>query len=156
MAYDGRPVLLENILEKNLTIPSPARVSVESKHMNYEPLQTVDYHDLRNINKEIEDLLLRLHQVRQEMSVAERAIIRTRLAYDQALRREIIRTTGGTEKMRQAWAEMQCEELYTEFLVATQVAKEIQQMSRDARTQLDGLKELSNNIRRQIDIDTRN
>ena len=156
MAYDGRPVLLDDIKPQNLNIPNPARVSVESKHLRYEPLQTVDYHELMGINKEIQDLLLRLHQVRQELAVAERAIIRTRIAYDQALRRELIKTTGGTEKTRQAWAEMLCEELYTEHAVAVQVAKEIQQISRDTRVQLDGLRELSNNIRRQADIDLRN
>jgi len=44
------------------------------------------------------------------------------------------------------------QDAYTEYLVADTLANELSDMSRVLRTELDALKEISNNQRRQIDI----
>ncbi|MNG31352.1 hypothetical protein D3C84_1171300 [compost metagenome] len=49
-------------------------------------------------------------------------------------------------------ADMMCQDAYTEYLVAQTVADEMKDMSTTLRIELDALKEISNNQRRQIDI----
>jgi hypothetical protein len=72
--------------------------------------------------------------------------------YEQEKKRIWIQLSGGSEKTREAMAEIMTQDAYTEFLVANVIADEMAEMSRVLRTELDALKEISNNQRRQIDI----
>lgn len=175
LSYEGRPLKLEDIPESSMNMPRPSEVTeVDPRRtLNYKPpvpknynldieeqmteggYREVDYQNLVHVNLEIISLMKRMHSVREDMRAAERAVIKTRIAYDQSLRRELIKVSGATEKVRQAFAEIQCEELYKNWQIAVQIMKELQQFSKDVRTELDALKEISNNLRRQIDIESR-
>lgn len=176
LSYEGRPLSLDDIPDANMTMPTVSSVTDVDprKTLSYTPprpknytldreqqmteggYREVDYQDLLHVNLEIVSLVKRMHDVREDMKLAERAVIKTRIEYDQALRRETLKVSGSTEKVRQAWAEINCESLYKNWQISVQVMKELQQFSRDVRTELDALKEISNNIRRHIDIDNRN
>ena len=151
LAFQGQRVNLEDY-PKVTSFPNVSAVSIVSKYDDYEPDVTVDLTDLANINKEITNLRIRLHGIRKELKIAERFHLKHKYAYESEKKRIWIGITGGSDKSREALAEVMKEELYSNFKVAEAVAKELSQHNRDMRMELDALKELSNNQRRQIDI----
>lgn len=150
LALHGQIINIDNI--PSFSLPAPGTVSVISEYDAYEPSDDIDYTNLSSINQELSSLRVRLHRVRKELKNAERAALRLKYDYDQQKKRTWIGISGGSDKSREAMAELICEESYSKYLVAATVAKEISQHSRDIRLELDTLRELSNNLRRQIDL----
>lgn len=153
LAYKGQSINLTQF-ENTISLPNPSSVTAPSKWGEYEPssVEDVDYTDLMNVTKEIINLRIRLHQVRKELQVAKRMALKTKFVYEQEKKKVWIGITGGSDKSREAAAELMTAELYTHYLVANAVADEINEHSRVIRTELDALKEISNNLRRQIDL----
>jgi hypothetical protein len=154
MAYRGQPIQIDEF-EEAKPLPKPASVTTLSRHQNFVPSTDIDYTDLRAVNKEIEDLRQRASELRIELAVAKRNSVRAKYVYEHDKRIRLIGITGGSASERESIAELMVEELYTRYLVSNTVADEIQQHARDIRTELDALKEVSNNLRRIIDIDTK-
>lgn len=151
IAYLGKPINIEDIkVEKPL--PQASKISIESKHRAYEPDISVDLTDLKQVNSEIAKLRIRLHQIRKELETASRIAAKAQYEYEQKKKRILIGLSGGSDKQREAIAELMTEELLGNSIVAKTVAAEINQHSRDVRTELDALKEISNNLRKQIDL----
>ena len=150
LALNGQQINLDSIQKHNL--PAPRSITISSEYEEFEPSLDVDYSDLSSVNRELSQLRLRLHRVRKELKEAERQAVRLKYAYEQEKKRYWIGISGGSDKSREAMAELLSEEAYSKQLVASVVAKEIMQHSRDIRTELDTLKEISNNLRRQIDL----
>ena len=150
LAYKGQKINLDDYPQAALPIPS--HVTTVSKWADFEPDADIDYTDLANVTKSIIDLRIRLHQVRKELTVAKRMALKAKYNYEQQKKRIWIGITGGSDKSREAAAELMTESLQGDYLVASAVADEIMQHSRDIRTELDALKEISNNLRRQIDL----
>ena len=150
LAYQGQSIDLEKFGKAEF--PPVSQVSIVSEYENYEPDPTVDLTDLNNINREIVNLRIRLHRIRKEMKQADRLAMKHKYAYESEKKRIWIGISGGSDKSREAAAEVMTEQLMTNYLVAAAVAKEITQQNRDLRMDLDALKELSNNQRKQIDI----
>ena len=150
IAYRGKAINLEEISEPK-TLPKAADVSIVSEYSNYEPVQ-IDMSDLREINKEINNLRIRIHRLRKELDKANRKAVLAKYQYEQAKKRILIGLSGGSDKQREAIAELMTEELLSISVVCQAVAQEIQQHSRDTRNELDALKEISNNLRKQIDL----
>jgi hypothetical protein len=151
MALAGKPLLLTDIPETPVAL-RVISTTASATFSNYMPPEDIDYGDLVSINRELVQLRIRLNTVRQELRTAEREVIRTKHAYNALKRRTLIGLSGGTEKSREAAAELLSEREYTDFLVADSIAKELTQHNRDLRIELDALKELSNNLRRLIDL----
>jgi hypothetical protein len=150
LAYRGQAINLDNY--PAATFPVPSSVSIVSAFENYEPDPTIDFTDLHNVTNEIIHLRIRLHKIRIELKAAKRKALIHKVTYEQEKKRTWIGITGGSDKSREAAAEIMTEQLMTNFLVASAVAEELNQHSRDIRTELDALKEISNNLRRQIDM----
>jgi hypothetical protein len=129
-----------------------AKYNIPTRNIDYEPEADVDFHDLNNINIEIVRLRVRIHQVRNDFKKAKRIAVHLKYVYEQEKKRIWIQLSGGSEKTREAMAEIMTQDSYTEFLVGDVLANELADMSRVLRTELDALKEISNNQRRQIDI----
>lgn len=146
LAYQGRTIDI-NSLERG-QFQSPDRVSITSAYDAYTPDPNLDYADLAVLNKEIIQVRIRLHGIRQELKTAKRKLLTAKFTYESEKKRRMISISGSSEKVREAMAELMTEQLYTDFLVANAVADEINQHSRDLRMDLDALKELSNNLRR--------
>ena len=150
IAYRGKAVNLEEIGEpKNL--PKASDVTIVSEYSNYEPAQ-IDITDLSAVNKEINLLRTRIHRLRKELEKANRKAVMAKYQYEQAKKRVLIGLSGGSDKQREAIAELMTEDLLSVAIVCQAVAQEIQQHSRDTRNELDSLKEISNNLRKQIDL----
>jgi hypothetical protein len=150
LALNGQNIKIDEI--KSFSLPPSNEVTITSKYENYIPAEDIDYTDLKSINSELSQLRIRLHYVRNELKIAERKATALKYQYDSKKKRLWIGITGGSDKSREAMAELMCEEEYSRYLVAATVAKEITQHSRDMRNDLDTLKEISNNLRRQIDL----
>lgn len=150
LAFQGQQINVDNL--KRFPLPAAGSVTIVSQYESYEPDIDVDYSDLSAVNKEISMLRLRLHKIRKELRIAARKAMQARYVYEQEKKRTWIGISGGSDKSREAMAELLCEERYSAYLVASVVEKEIIQHSRDIRTELDALKEISNNLRRQIDL----
>lgn len=155
IAYRGQKVDLENYPEKS-GLPKAVNIQqqykVPTRNIDYEPDAEVDFSDLANINRELTNLRIRIHQVRNDYKTAKRVATHLKYVYEQGKKRSWIQLSGGTEKTREAIAEIMNQDAYTEYLVADTLANELSDMSRVLRTELDALKEISNNQRRQIDI----
>lgn len=150
IAYKGRPVNISE-LEKRHSLPKAEEVTVVSEYRNYEP-ETIDMSDLSAINKEIALLRMRIHRIRKELDKANRIYLQAKYSYEQEKKRILIGLSGGSDKQREAVAELMTEELLTKSIVAQAVHQELLNHSRDIRYELDSLKEISTNIRKQIDI----
>lgn len=150
LALNGQQINIDTL--KRFSLPAPSTVSIISEYEKYEPSTEIDYSDLAAVNRELIALRIRLNRIRMETRTAERAALKAKYSYEQDKKRIWIGISGGSDKSREAMAELLCEEAYSKFLVSTAVAKEITQHSRDLRTELDTLKEISNNLRRQIDL----
>lgn len=148
MALHGKPISIDDIKDQ----PGLKEGRIKSEYATYEPDESVDYGDLSSVNKELVSLLIRLNRIRKELRSAERETARLRWEYEGKKKRMLIGMSGGTEKTREAAAELMCESEYSAYLVAAAVSKEISQHNRDLRSELDLLKEVSNNLRRIIDL----
>lgn len=150
IAYRGKAINMEEISEPK-SLPKASDVTIVSEYSNYEPAQ-IDITDLSAVNKEINLLRTRIHRLRKELEKANRKAVMAKYQYEQAKKRVLIGLSGGSDKQREAIAELMTEELLSISIVCQAVAQEIQQHSRDTRNELDSLKEISNNLRKQIDL----
>lgn len=157
IAYRGQKVNVDEYPVRT-GLPKSAdlqqKFAVPTRNLDYEPpaYEEVDLSDLQNINRELIGLRIRIHQVRNDYKKARRIATHLKYVYEQQKKHIWIQLSGGSEKTREAMAEMMTQDAYGEFLVANIVADELNEMSRTLRTELDALKEVSNNQRRQIDI----
>lgn len=155
IAYKGQKIDMEQYPPRQ-GLPKSADVQkkygVVARHMDYEPEADIDFTDLQNINQEILKLRIRLHQVRNDYKMAKRVATHLKYVYESQKKYTWIQLSGGSDKTRESMAEMMCQDQYTEYLVAQTVADEMKDMSAALRVELDALKEISNNQRRQIDI----
>ena len=152
LAINGQAVKVTDYPAQPTPLPAPARVTTPSSWENYVPSDDIDHTDLQQVTTELSRLRMRLHQIRIELKNAERDVTRHRYLYEAMKKRYMVSLSGGSAAEREAMAELKCEDLYTNYIVAATVAKEIAGHSRDTRSDLDTLKEISNNLRRQIDL----
>lgn len=151
IAYKGKAINL-NEIEAKKNLPNAKDITVVSEFKDYEPSNMIDMNDLREVNREILNLRMRLHRLRKEYDKASRIALQAKFQYEQDKKRVLIGLSGGSDKQREAIAEIMCEELLAKSIVATAVSQELANHSRDTRTELDALKEISNNLRKQIDL----
>lgn len=155
VAYRGQTVNLDEFPSKQglpKAVDVQGKYKIPTRHVDYEPSADIDLSDLTNINREIIQLRIRIHQTRNDYKKAKRTVTHLKYVYEQEKKRIWIQLSGGDAKLREALAEVMTEDSYSEFLVAQTIMDELDGLSRTLRTELDALKELSNNQRRQIDI----
>lgn len=151
LALNGQAITTDQFSAPS-PLPKPGDVTRVSNYANYMPAEDVDYTDLASVNRELQALRMRLHYIRIELKDAERTALKYKYAYEAQKRRIMIALSGGSAGEREAMAELMCEDAYAQYLVASTVAKEIAAHNRDIRTELETLREISNNLRRQIDL----
>lgn len=109
-----------------------------------------DFNDLLGVNKEIIRTRRRLYAATQEMKKSQRLEVQAKVAYNRKHAVTLIGLSGGTEKVRQAIADLESEEEYSTYLIAQQVSNEWTNMMRTLKADLDTLAGISHNIRAQI------
>jgi len=151
LAMNGQAVTTDQF-DKTTPLPQPKDVSIVSQYERYQPSEDIDYSDLAAVNAELIALRIRSNRIRMEVKQAERQALKAKYIYESQKKRVLISLSGGSAGEREAMAELLCEEAYGDFLVTAMVAREITQHNRDLRTDLETLREISNNLRRLIDL----
>lgn len=147
----GQAVSMDEIPKDITPLLPPGQVTVISQYEDYVP-EDIDYTDLGALISELSKLRMRLHRLRIELKAAERTLLKKKYTYESKKKRILVALSGGSSVEREAMAELMCEQEYSEYLVAQAVAKEITNHNRDMKTDLETLREISNNLRRQIDL----
>lgn len=150
IAYQGQAYSLDNIPDSK-PLPTP---DFQSEYEEYDPenefqLDT-DFIDLLKVSQQMLKLRIRMHHLRKEKNDAQRKYVETQWAYNSAKRRTLIGLSGGTEKTREALAEVINEDALSQMLVWKQVVDELSEQLRTIRIDLDALREVSNNVRKEI------
>jgi hypothetical protein len=151
LAMNGQAITSDKF-DKTTPLPQPKDVTIVSAYEKYQPSPDIDYSDLAKVNSELISLRIRSNHIRMELKEAERMALKAKYIYESQKKRVMISLSGGSAGEREAMAELLCEEAYGNFLVTTMVAKEVTQHNRDLRTDLETLREISNNLRRLIDL----
>lgn len=116
------------------------------------PDEEVDYTDLSTLNRDINRARSMLFRVKNELANSRRLEVEAALAYRQAYNRAFMGLSGGTEAIRKTMAEVMTEDLYTELMIAQNIVKEQTSLSYNVSKDLETLKTLSDNLRKQMSI----
>lgn len=114
--------------------------------------EIVDYETLEDLNRTINQARLALFKTGNSISKYERLEKAAKLEYDRARTRELLKSTAKTEGERRARADLQCEDLENEWLMAQQIREELVRFSYTMRLELQTLQGLGNNIRQQMKV----
>lgn len=148
LAYSGTSVNLNNApsMSHNYTWPN------ETIEDQYIPQEIDDFTDLNAATRELLRLRVLLHRVRRQLDDARRSEAEAFAAQKNHYNREFILTSGGTEALRRAYAEIKNEQYMTRLIVAQAVAKEKMELSRTIGKEIEALKTICDNIRKQMSI----
>ena len=119
---------------------------------NYIPDEEADFTDLSLLNRQINRTRSMLFRVKNELANARRDEVQAAIAYRQAFNRAFLGLSGGTEAIRKTMAEVMTEDLYSELMIAQNIVKEQTSLSYNVSKELDTLKTLSDNLRKQMSI----
>lgn len=128
-------------------LPRANQVTIVSKFSQYAPPQDLDFNDISQIQRELATLVPRLYAIKEELDKAGRNSEAARFAYESEKRRRLVALAGGSERTREAMAEIMTEELYSRSIVAAQVTKELRDLANSTRTHLEALGHAGNNAR---------
>lgn len=120
--------------------------------MGYVPTDDLDISDVQSVNMEILHARRRLFRVQRALSDANRRAAEAKFEYRRKRARVLVGISGGTEKTREAIADVECEEEFGNLMVAEQLADELLNQSRAVKAELDALANLSHNIRAQMSM----
>lgn len=148
VAYNGRPVDLNRIPSAHMP-PFPGD---QDPNFQYFPEAEIDYSDLSVLNRDINRARYRLFRANAALKEAQRKEAEAEFEYRRAHARVMAGLSGGSEKQRQAIADLKVEQEWADWMVAKQVAKEYESLLRQLRVDLDSLAGISHNVRAQINI----
>lgn len=118
----------------------------------YDPNTGVDFVDLSALNTQINRARKALFDANAALARAERTEARREYEYRRAHARALVSLSGGSEKQRIAYADVDTEAEYGELLVARTLVKECVNQVRALRTELDVLTVMSHNLRAQMQL----
>lgn len=127
----------------------PDGYSVQDQYM---PDDQSDFTDLSDLNRAINRARKGSFQVKNELARARRNETIREEEYRRAYNRALIGTSGGSADMRKAVSEIATEDKYSDLLVARHVVKELTSLSYALSNDLQTLKTLSDNLRKQMSI----
>lgn len=148
LAMGGKPI---DINDYNEPAPFPSWPTGMPDDL-YVPQEEADYYDLSKINKDINHARAMSFRVKNRLALARHHETEIGDKYRRAYNRQIISISGGTEAQRKAQAEINTEDIYSDYLVAQAVVKDLTNLSYAVSRDLDTLKTLSDNLRKQMSI----
>lgn len=146
MAAGGQPVGTPPPAPEPPQWPGPV-----NEDETYVP-QEFDAVDLAEVNREMNRARARLFRVSATLKAAQRRLVEAQTAYERQMRRELVTISGGTEASRRAMAEIRCESLENDVVVAKQIVEEWKQRSMYVRDDLKAVENISHNVRAQMDV----
>lgn len=148
IAYRGMPQDL-TMYPPSAPIPKWPEATIEDEYI---PANIDDFTDLNAATRELLRLRVLLHKARKQLDYARRMETEAMVSQRQHYARELISVSGGTEATRKAFAEIQNESYMSHVLVAQAVAKEKMELSRTFVKEIEALKTICDNIRKQMSI----
>lgn len=118
----------------------------------YDSEDITDFSKLEEVNKAIVQVKLKKSRVNRRLKVARKAAAGAKYYYERAKRRQIVTVSGSSDRMRVAMAEIFTEELEVDYIVASTEEEEMKSLLRNLTKEAEDLKEISYNIRRELDI----
>lgn len=107
----------------------------------------LDYTDLATLNKDLLHLRVRRGKVRRVKRDNDRNAVAAKVAYNRAMRRALVRLTGGSAESRKANAELLCEDLEVDMIMKAQIADEYSTLFKAIRDDEENVKVVSYNLR---------
>lgn len=132
----------------SITLPELKEWSV-TKLYDYRS-QISDYEDLASLSTATNAARVALFRVTDQINQYERTERTAKLNYERAYRRAYLASMEKTEAMKKMRAELSCEALENEYVVAEQVKNELIRLSHSLRLELQTLQAVGNNLRQQM------
>lgn len=147
VAQDGR--ILSSLPPQN---DFPMWEENHSPENTFLPDEQFDFTDLSDLNLEINRARARSFRIKNALANARRDETRAAEDYRRAYNRALVSLSGGNAEHRKAMAEIQCEDLYTDKLITEGIVKELVNLSYTVGRDLDTLKTISDNLRKQLSM----
>lgn len=114
--------------------------------------EIVDYETLEDLNRTINQARIALFKTTDSINKYERLEKTSKLEYERARTRELLKSTAKTEGERRARADLMCEDLENDWIMHQQIREELVRLSHTLRLELQTLQALGNNIRQQMKV----
>ena len=147
IAQDGRKVDIDFENVPPLP-PLPTRYSSQDEFMPSE----MDFTELSEINHALNQSRRRAFLIKNDLVNARRYETEISDLYRRHYNRALVSLSGGTVETRRITAELQVEELYSKMMIARHAVEEIKNLSYAVNKDIDILKVLSDNIRKQMSL----
>lgn len=130
---------IENIYEPHQIVPIS------------ETGQMADFTTMQECNKAIESCRIALFQFNDALKKIERSATSAQATYNRHWNRAYLEAEGKTDSIRRAIADIKTEKYENDLLAKQQVAKEMGRKLRLMNNELEALKLISYNLRKEID-----
>lgn len=118
----------------------------------YDSENITDFSTLNQVNQAINQIKLKKAVVNRKLKIARKNAASAKYYYERAKRRQIVTVSGASDRIRSALAEIYTEELETAAIVAATEEEELKSLLRSLIKEGEDLRELSYNIRREMDL----
>jgi hypothetical protein len=153
VAVDGKKVNAEDL--PALTEFKKKEMTPEEKKQEdwlYQSDNITDFSKLSDVNIAINQIKMKKAVVNRKLKTARSRAAGAKYYYERAKRRQIVTVSGSSDRVRVAMAEIYTEELETDWIVASTEEEEYKSLLRNLTKEAEDLKELSYNIRRELDL----
>ena len=115
--------------------------------------QISDYGTLADLGAAINAARVALFRITDKINEYERKEKEAKMRYDRAYRRAYLASVEKTESQKRLRAELSCEDLENEYVVAEQLKNELNRTAYTLRLELQTLQAIGNNLRQQMKME---
>lgn len=113
--------------------------------------QLTDYNDMRAVNLAIDKLRLAMYKTADHVKEAERRAATSKLTYEREFNRSYLLSEGKTDGVRRAIAQIKTEDLENKWRTRDMIVRELNSRLRLMSVELDALKTLAFNMRKELE-----
>ena len=139
--------------EPSYSITHPNFTKWSLKNLYDYSAQISDYETLQDLGSAINSARVALFRLTEKINEYERREKDAKIKYERSYRRAYLESTEKTEAQKRIRAELKCEELENEYLVAEQMKSELNRTANSLRLELQTLQAVGNNLRQQMKMD---
>lgn len=152
-SVDGKKLSIDDLPEyKEFTKKTPTQEEVKQDEWLYSSEDIRDFSTLHDVNTAINQVKLKKAVVNRKLKVARKNAASAKYFYERAKRRQIVTVSGSSDRVRSALAEIYTEELETQAIVTAVEEEELKSLLRSLVKEGEDLRELSYNIRKEMDL----
>lgn len=113
--------------------------------------QLTDYNDMRAVNLAIDKLRIAMYKTADHVKEAERRAASSKLTYEREFNRSYLLSEGKTDGVRRAIAQIKTEDLENKWRTRDMIVRELNSRLRLMSVELDALKTLAFNMRKELE-----